>query len=57
VTNAMRSCDRPYGTGDGSTRAARSYEGLGGRCPPFHWNQLRAMATACQQPQREVSEM
>jgi len=31
--------------------------GLGGRCPPFRWNQLGAMATACQLPQREASEM
>ena len=35
VTNATHSCDRLYGTGGVSTQVVRSYEELGGRCPPF----------------------
>jgi len=57
VANVTRSCDRPYCTGDESTRVARSCEERGKRCPPFHWNQLGAAATACQPPQQEVLGM
>ena len=55
--SATRNCGRLYATGGVNTPAVQSYEGLGGRCPPFRWNRLRAGATACQPPRREVSGM